>query len=45
MASAITQDWMAERAKSKTVSIESGHMPLLSQPKSVAELILLAAQA
>jgi len=44
MASVVTQTWMAERAKSKIVSIESGHMPLLTQPESVANIILMAVQ-
>jgi pimeloyl-ACP methyl ester carboxylesterase len=40
-----TQRFMAERAGSKIVSARCGHMPLLSQPNVVAEIIAEAARS
>ena len=40
-----TQRFMAERAGSKIVSARCGHMPLLSQPNVVAEIIAAAARS
>lgn len=45
MASPITQKWMAERARAKMVTVSSGHMPLLSHPEAVAEIVFSAANA
>jgi pimeloyl-ACP methyl ester carboxylesterase len=44
MTSPLTQSWMAERAHSKITVVPSGHMPLLSHPEVVAQIIIDAAR-
>lgn len=44
IANPITQKWMAERAKSKITTLQSGHLPLLNHPEAVAAFIVAATE-